>query len=183
MRVVFIPGNGGGSTREGWFPYVEDKLKKLGVGVVVAEFPDPQLARASFWLPFLEKELKVDKETVLIGYSSGAQAAMRYAEDHQIYGSVLVAPCHTDLGITEEKLSGYYDTPWKWNDIRENQNFIIQFSSTDDPFIPIEEARYVHEKLGTIYHEFADQQHFGYPLPKLEFPEIVDVLKEKLIEK
>lgn len=35
-------------------------------------------ARESIWLPFMEKELRCDEGTVIIGHSSGAAAAMRY---------------------------------------------------------------------------------------------------------
>ena len=34
-------------------------------------------ARASIWLPFMQNELKCDEETVIVGHSSGAEAAMR----------------------------------------------------------------------------------------------------------
>jgi len=36
-------------------------------------------ARESIWLPFMEKDLRCDEETVIIGHSSGAAAAMRYS--------------------------------------------------------------------------------------------------------
>lgn len=175
-----MPGNGGAKIDFGWFPYIKIGLEHLGVTVVARDFPDPELARAGYWLPFLENELKVCADTILIGHSSGAVAAMRFAEKHEVFGSVLVSACHTDLGIAEEKASGYFDSPWSWEEISRNQKFIIQFASTDDPFIPISEARYIHEKLKSDYFEFNDQQHFGYPTPKTEFPELIKVLKPYL---
>ena len=50
------------------------------------------------WLPFLENDIGVGADTVLLGHSSGAEAAMRFAEDHAVAGLVLVAACHSDLG-------------------------------------------------------------------------------------
>ena len=44
---------------------------------------------ADIWLPDLE-ELGADERTILIGHSSGAVAAMRYAESHRVLGSILV---------------------------------------------------------------------------------------------
>ncbi|MDQ3075584.1 MAG: alpha/beta hydrolase [bacterium] len=172
IKVIFIPGNGGGSTKGNWFPYVERELQKLGVQVIAAEFPDPMLARAKYWLPFL-KELGVDENTILIGHSSGAEAAMRFTEKNKIFGSVLVSPCHTDLNIEEEKISGYYDEPWDWESIKTNQQFIIQFSSINDPFIPIEEALFVSQKLGTEYYEMNN----GHFYPQEEFRELVEAIK------
>lgn len=105
---------------------------------------------------------------------------MRFAENNKIYGSVLVGACYTDLGEMSERVSGYYDHPWNWEKIKENQKWIVQFASTNDPYIPIEEARYIHKSLETEYNEFTDQGHFGGDYFKEEFPEIVEVIKSKL---
>ncbi len=105
---------------------------------------------------------------------------MRYAETHTILGSVLVGTYYTDLGKEDEKESGYFDTPWNWQAIKENQQWIIQFASTDDPYIPIEEARFIRDQLQTEYYEFADQGHFGEDKKKTEFPELVEAVKAKL---
>ncbi len=181
MKAILIPGNGGESPQDNWFPYLERELPKLGIKVINEQFPDPELARREFWVPFI-KELGADENTILIGHSSGAVAAMRYAEANKILGSILVGACHTDLGDENEKQSHYYDDPWSWEDIKKNQRWIIQFASTDDPFIPIEEARHIHEHLDSDYHEYINQGHFGHSeQPKDEFPELIEVLKKKLV--
>ncbi|OGI78162.1 hypothetical protein A3C57_00635 [Candidatus Nomurabacteria bacterium RIFCSPHIGHO2_02_FULL_33_12] len=173
IKIIFIPGNGGGDTNEGFFPYVKDNFRDKYEIISPGVYPDSLLARAKYWLPYLEK-LGADENTILIGHSSGAIAAMRYAENHKILGSVLVAGYHTDLGMIEEKLSGYFKKDWNWENIKNNQKFIIQFNSTNDSFIPIEEARFVYEKLGSDYHEL-NQGHF---YPQTEFPELVEALNK-----
>jgi predicted alpha/beta hydrolase family esterase len=182
MKVIFIPGNGGGSPNDNWFPYLKEKLEVLKVKVIASEFPDSYLARESYWIPFLKNDLKADETSILIGHSSGAIAAMRFAEANKLLGSILVGGYHTDLGIPTEKQSGYFDRPWDWNSIAQNQKWIIQFASQDDPWIPIEEARFVHKKLNTEYHEFSDQGHFGGDYKKMEFPELFEALKTKIIQ-
>ncbi len=175
-RVIFIPGNGGGDTNFEWFPYMKTELEKLGLEVISpGVYPDGELARKIHWLPFIES-LGVDQNTILLGWSSGALAAMRLAETHKICGSVLVAPCYTDLGLESEKVSGYYDTPWEWEKIKSNQKWIVQFSSITDPHISIEEARYIREKLGSDYTEI-DAGHF---YPRKEFPELVEAIQKYL---
>jgi len=180
MKVIFVPGNGGGGPNDNWFPWLKRELEVLGIEVVASEFPDNYLARESYWVPFLKNTLKVDEETVLIGHSSGAIAAMRLAETDKLLGTVLVGAYHTDLGISTEKQSGYFDRPWNWEAIKKNQKWIIQFASENDPWIPIEEARFVHQKLDTEYHEFLDQGHFGGDYRKLEFPELFAALKKRI---
>lgn len=179
-KVILIPGNGGSTPEDNWFPYLEKELSKLGLVVINKQFPDSVLARQEFWLPFI-KELGADENTILIGHSSGAIAALRFAEKNKILGTILVGAYYTDLGNESEKKSGYFKNPWDWELIKNNQSWIIQFSSTDDPFIPIEEARAVHKNLQTDYHEYHNKKHFGCGAETiLEFPELVESLKKKL---
>lgn len=180
IKAIIIPGNGGTSPENNWYPYVERELTKLNIEAVNKAFPDPMLARAEFWLPFIE-QLGADEQTILIGHSSGAIAALRFAENHPIFGSVLVSAHETDLGIASEKISGYFEKPWDWNTIRNNQKWIVQFASSDDPLIPISEARSLQKHINSEYYEYTDQKHFGYSKePKLEFPELINILKEKI---
>jgi len=85
-KVILIHGNGGGSAKEHWFPYTKRELGKLGVETIARTFPDPVYAREKYWLPFLKDELGADKNTILVGHSSGAIAAMRFAEKNKILG-------------------------------------------------------------------------------------------------
>ena len=175
VRVILIHGNGGGTAGDIWFPWLERELSALGLVVINRTFPDNVKARARFWLPFLE-ELGADEQTILIGHSSGAVAAMRYAETHRLAGSILVGVCHTDLGDADEAASGYYRDPWQWSRIREHQPWIAIFNSTDDPHIPIAEARFVAAQLKARYFEFTDRGHF---VDSCEFPEIVDIFRRE----
>lgn len=173
-------GNGGGTGKDAWYPWLKAELEKLGTVCETPDLPDPVEAKASIWLPYIQDVLKADENTILVGHSSGAIAAMRYAETHQLAGSVLVGTYYTDLGYEDEKAAGYFDTPWKWEAIKTNQPWVSVFASTDDPFIPIAEARFVRDQLATEYHEFTDQEHFGHPTPKLDFPELLAALKPHL---
>lgn len=179
LKAIFIPGNGGGTPKDSWFPYLKKELESVGVRVIDTDFPDSDLAPESSWIPFLH-ELGADESTILVGYSSGAIAAMRFAEKNKIYGSALVATYHTDLNNPWEERAGYFNRPWDWEVIKKNQNWILQFGSTDDPFVPVDEARFVHEKLDSQYQEFTDHGHFGATFPMFEFPELAKAIKEKL---
>lgn len=175
MKVILIHGNGGATASGLWFPYVKNRLEEKGFEVIAVDFPDSYLAREQYWMPFLES-LHPDNQTILIGHSSGAILAMRYAEKYQVLGSVLVSAYHTDLGIEIETISGYFNRPWNWDAIKKNQQFIIQFNSSDDDLIPIDEARFVQKQLQTNYTEFNNRSHFF----QNEFPELIEKVSEKL---
>jgi predicted alpha/beta hydrolase family esterase len=175
-NVILVHGNGGSTVEDIWFPKIKTELESVGLQVVAQTMPDNVKARDYIWLPFLQDVLGADENSIIIGHSSGAVAAMRYAETHRILGSVIVGASHTDLGIRSEKMSGYFQEPWGWEAIKANQGWIVQFASTDDPYIPIEEPRYIHAQLDTDYHEEANRGHYM----DYFFPELVTVIKEKL---
>lgn len=179
MKIMLVPGNGNADVNsEIWYPWITKELKILRFEVIAKNMPDADLARKEFWLPFIEKH--VDQNSILIGHSSGAVAALRYAETHKLNGIILVSACYTDLGDENEKISGYFNDPWYWNKIKTNVRWFIQFHSLNDPYIPVEEARFVHHRLNTEYYEYRDQGHFSSDVGKIDFPELLEALKKRI---
>lgn len=176
LKVILIHGNGGSTGNNYWFPEIKKSLEEMGVTVLNPTFPDNDMAHESIWTDYLLNKLKADENTIIIGHSSGGVLAMRVAEQHKLYGTVLFGVNYTDLGDDMEKEAGYYNRPWEWEKIRGNQNWIIQFASTDDPFIPIDEPRLIKEKLQSDYYEFNDKGHFMIE----SFPNLFPIIKKKL---
>eukprot|EP00439_Symbiodinium_sp_Y106_P052348 s4362_g7.t1 len=173
-RCVIAPGNGCSPIKEAnWYFWLAKSLngtKLLQEEVLLRDFPDPFEAKREIWLKFLKEELLVGPDTVLVGHSSGAQAAMRLAEEQIIGGLVLVAACHSDLGDAGERASGYYPPrggPWNWANIRRNTGWIVQLHSTDDPLVPVSEGRVVAEELQSKYIELSGRSHFFEPCTEL----------------
>ena len=91
-------------------------------------------------------------------------------EDHQLFGAVLVSACHTDLGDSNERKSGYYPPSggdWQWEKIRANAGSsggnIRILHSDNDPFIPLSEARHVSASLGVELQIAHGRSHFFSP--------------------
>jgi len=59
--------------------------------------------------------------------------------------------------------------------MRENTEWIVQFGSPTDPFIPVEEARFVADKLKSEYIELKDAGHFIVK----QIPEVVKIIEDK----
>lgn len=183
-KIVMVHGNGPTEdwTRpRGWQPYLLEEFEKLGIDAHGPLMPEPEFAPMDVWLPYLENEMVVDENTILIGHSSGAVAAMRYAETHKVKGLILVSGGYTDLDDETEKKSGYFDKPWNWEAIKENTEWIVQFHSKDDPYIPLTEAEFIHEKLDSEFTLFEDKGHLSAEGDGVtEVPEIVEIVKKKL---
>ncbi|XP_003476547.1 serine hydrolase RBBP9 [Cavia porcellus] len=177
-KAVIVPGNGGGDVAtHGWYGWAKRALEQIpGFQCLAKNMPDPITARESIWLPFMETELQCDEKTIIIGHSSGAIAAMRYAETHCVYAIVLVSAYTSDLGDENERASGYFSRPWQWEKIKANCTHIVQFGSTDDPFLPWKEQQEVADKLGAKLYKFTDRGHFQ----NTEFHELISVVKSML---
>ena len=65
---------------------------------------------------------------------------------------MLVAAYTSDLGDATERESGYFNRPWRWDAIKANAGFIVQFASADDPFLPWREQQQVADALGADLH-------------------------------
>lgn len=159
-RFVFIHGNQTTSWENPWTIWLKMKLEGLGFETHFTTMPDPHTARRGIWLPYLQDEVKAGGSDVLIGWSSGAVAAMRYAEDHKILGSILISPSYTDLGDDLEKQSGYFDDSWNWKAIKQNQKKIALVYGDDDPYIPQSEFAYIALHLGLEKIKIPGAGHF-----------------------
>jgi predicted alpha/beta hydrolase family esterase len=178
QRFIFIHGNGTMHWSFGFAPWLKEQLEDAGYQTFFETMPDSILARSEYWLPFLENHVKAGKDDVLIGMSSGAVAAMRYAEKHTIKGSILISPCYTDLGDDMEKQSGYYDTPWDWQAIKNNQQHIALFWGDNDPFIPQAEFGYIAEQLHPAAFKIPKAGHF---IERTSMPEVLEYIEKTYI--
>jgi len=150
------------------------ELKKRNHHCVCVNWPDPFKCHISTWKKFIIEDLRCDKNTVLIGHSTGALLAMRLLEMKiPLLGVILVSAAHTDLGDEGERISGYFDEPWDWSAVRENHEqvqFVHQFHSVDDHLIPVSEARFVAAQLKSpkhVYEELRGYSHFFTPFDAL----------------
>jgi predicted alpha/beta hydrolase family esterase len=70
------------------------------VQVAMEDMPDPYEAKESIWLPFMRDVLKADESSIIVGHSSGAEAAMRYAEVGSPMRAAGAALTQQPLGVT-----------------------------------------------------------------------------------
>jgi predicted alpha/beta hydrolase family esterase len=174
-RFVFVHGNQTTHWSGAWAGWLKAELDKLDFETFFETMPDSIIARSEYWLPFLKDHVRVGENDVIIGWSSGAVAAMRYVEDNKIHGSILVSPCYTDLGDDFEKQSGYYDTPWQWDNIKSNQQKIALFWGDDDPYIPQDEFEFIAKQLNPVQMKITSGKHF---IDQSEFPQLLQYIKE-----
>lgn len=178
-RIIIIPGNGGSHIEtDNWYAWVRDGLAEEGFVVTATDMPDPVDAHRDIWLPYIENVLKADGNTIVIGHSSGAVAALRYLEKHRLAGAILVGCNYTDLGDAGERAAGWYSDEWQWDKIKANAGWIVQFHSDTDPFIPLAEPQFIQKKLGSDLRVLPGRGHFmtDHNPVNNTFPEIIELL-------
>ena len=178
-RFVFVHGNQTTHWSLAWGQWLKAELDKAGCATFFETMPDSIIARAEYWLPFLKEHVKVGEKDVIIGWSSGAVAAMRYADENKILGSVLVSPCYTTLGDALEKQSGYYDKPWQWEKIKAHQDRIALIWGDDDPYIPQSEFEVIADHLQPTQIKIPGGKHF---IEQQDFPELLQYIKRVYLD-
>ena len=175
--VIICPGNGCYDIRSSnWYGELFNELSNKGISCVCENFPDPLHARRELWVPHMrslaEQHGKPSSNVVLVGHSSGAQAALRYAELYPLHACVLVSATYSDLGIAHERASGYYPqrsqesdeeiNPYDFTRMKMNCRQWHQFHSDDDPFIPVYEAQKIRNGLGLTdnFYLLSGRSHF-----------------------
>lgn len=176
QRIIFIHGNETEHWSQSWAGWLKTQLDTAGYETFFETMPDSILARQEFWLRFLQDHVKAGENDVIVGWSSGAVAAMRYAETHRIKGSILVAPCYTNLNSESERQSGYFDAPWDWQSIKANQGHVTLVHGDADPYIPQQEFEHIAQQLNTTVIKLHDDNHF---ISKDSFPELLDAITKQ----
>lgn len=173
-RFVYMHGNGTTHWSASFAPQLKRQLEENNQDTFFETMPDSVEARAEYWLPFLDRIAHVEPDDVIIGWSSGAVAGLRYAETHKLKGLVLIGAHYTHLDDDREKASGYFDTPWDWEAIRNNVGTIILYHGDDDPYIPYDDFLYIADMTRADRHEIAGGGHFEHTE---EIPGLINVIK------
>ncbi|MDE1462518.1 alpha/beta hydrolase [Spartinivicinus poritis] len=179
-RAIFIHGNRGANADFGCFPYIDNLIRAFGIEIIRVNFPDPIRGRMKYWMPFLES-LQPNENTLIVGHSSGTSAALRYAETNKIYGSLLISAQSDDCGLEFERFSGFYESPFNWQQIKNNQNWIVQVHSSDDPYIPVTSATNLSNQLSSTLILTNQHGHFTeFDFATDSIPRLQEILTDKL---
>ncbi|KAJ3069887.1 putative hydrolase rbbp9 [Podochytrium sp. JEL0797] len=95
----------------------------------------PESGRRHQLLPHIRDNC--DSESVLVGHSSGAAAALRFAVANKLRGLVLVAAYDDAMGDDCEQYSGDFHGPFDWQKIQDNcgsieVSYITHFERDDE---------------------------------------------------
>ncbi|MBU0671209.1 MAG: alpha/beta hydrolase [Patescibacteria group bacterium] len=181
MSNIFIIHGVGGDPQENWFPWLKAELEKEGNNVFIPHFPTQESGMLeAWWKVFNEYKDQIDENTIFIGHSLGAPFILNVLEKYPAKAAYLVAGF---VGPQDNQFYKYTkeiaDRDFDWNKINDNcSNFYI-FQSDNDPYIPMEKAEELKEKLDTEYILIKNAGHFNEKAGHKEFPELCTHIKSQ----
>lgn len=149
MQTVFIFHGVGGSPEENWFPWLKKELEKRDFNVIIPQFPTPEGQTLENWLKVLKKYHKnINENTILIGHSLGVPFALNVIERNKIGAAYLVAGFYGKAeNDFDPGMATFAQREFDWGKIHQNCKKFHVYHSDNDPYIKLEKAEQLAEKL------------------------------------
>jgi predicted alpha/beta hydrolase family esterase len=154
-----------GNSQINWFPWLKEQLEAAGYKVWCPDLPNADQPDLDIYIPFIlsNNEWNFDSESIIVGHSSGAVAALglleRLPESSKIKATYLVGAFKNDLGW--ESLKKLYKKPFNFAKIRTKSAHFTFIHSDNDPYCPLVHAEYLSQKIGGELIVKPGQKHFG----------------------
>lgn len=183
MKNALILHGTEGNSQENWIPWLKQELEKHKYVVWAPDLPEankPNIDRYNSHI-FANKNWKFNKNSILIGHSSGAVA---------ILGLLEVLPANTRVNICYlvgsfinnlnwDALSDLFVKPFDFDSIKSKANRFIFIHSDNDPYCPLDHAKYLSEKLNGELIILPGQQHFSVSTAGekyRQFPQLLEAI-------
>lgn len=166
------------SSNKHWFPWLQKELAVRDEISQALEMPKPYFPIYKDYCEVFE-QMKISKETTLIGHSCGAGFLLRYLSEHSNVKPkqvILVAPWIDTGNYLRDQGGTFFD--FEMDRELGNRTRIHVFISSDDDRPMLNTVNKIKVEISNInYHEFTDKGHFTKTdLGTEKFPELLEVI-------
>ncbi len=180
-RTAFIFHGTGSNPGQHWFRWLKEELEERGFEVFVPEFPTMDGQSLENWLEvFEEYEDEINEDSIMIGHSTGAVFVLDLLDikDFEIEAAFLVAGFVGPLGLEKfDPLNeSFAERDFNWENIRESCGEFYIFHSDNDPYVSLEKAEELEEKLDAELEVIEGGKHLNQDAGYEEFPELLDTV-------
>jgi predicted alpha/beta hydrolase family esterase/HD superfamily phosphohydrolase YqeK len=182
MKKAVILHGTSATPESNWFSWLADELKKQGYAVWLPQLPDADIPNIHTYNNFLlnNTDFVIDADTILIGHSSGAVEILSLLQNlptGSTIGDVYLVSAFTD-NLGWDVLYGMFLEPYNYEVIKEKARSFTLFHSDNDPYVPLEHAQFIAEKLDATLLVKPGKGHFNVEnSPKYkEFPELLEII-------
>lgn len=185
MKNALILHGTGNNSRGNWFPWLKMELEKQGYEVWSPDLPGADKPNIKRYNDFIlgNNRWVFNEKSVLIGHSSGAVAVLgllqHLPKDTVVDTCVLVSSFKDNLGSKD--FDGLFEEPFDFEEIKKHAKRFIFIHSDNDPYCPLDHAKYLSKKLGGKLIIKKGQGHFNLEKGKeyRQFPFILKLLESK----
>lgn len=180
MKNATILHGTGSHPNSFWHPWLKENLENLGYEVWLPQLPNTEHPTLKEQLLFVLNNGKFDKETVLVGHSSGCPLILSILENIniKINKSILIAGFTNPLSKDPEPM---VQSTYNWNKIKNNCSKFIFINSDNDPWgCNDQQGRIMFDKLGGIQIIRHGDGHMGsdtFNQPYKNFPLLLGLIK------
>lgn len=169
MKNVLILHGEKGNSKGNWFPWLKKELEQKEYAVWVPDLPDAEKPNLATWKEhiFARKDWELNKESIIIGHSSGATFMLGLLEslpkNVRIEKAILVSPYieleeRTDLLKYKNDLLKVFD----WKKIQHScRRFYFIVSDNDPYFYGADQGQILQDRLGGEVVTLAAEGHFN----------------------
>ncbi len=176
MRNALILHGTAANPHSNWFDWLKQQLEGSGYKVWVPQLPNADKPDMQTYRKFIfASDWEFNEESLIIGHSSGAVAVLSILEEMPtipIDTAVMVGVYRPELA--SYSVGGAIDT----DKVKGKAKRFVFVHSDNDPYCPLDHAKYFAENLGGELKVILGQDHFSYELnPKHDkLPELIEVL-------
>jgi predicted alpha/beta hydrolase family esterase len=166
-----------------WFMWLKGKLIGRGSEVWLPQLPNSDKPNTTTYNRFLlaNKNFVIDSNTILVGHSSGAVEILslleHLPENTVIKAAVFVSAFKDDLKW--DALVGLFQNPFDFETIKARCDKFIFIHSNNDPYVPLEHAKYLSNTLNGELIIIDDQGHFNTEASPdyKQFPRLLEIIE------
>lgn len=185
MTKIFIIHGTLGNPQENWFPWLKQKLEELNQEVIAPEFPTPSNQSLENWNKiFSEYENQIDEDTIFVGHSLAPAFLLSVLEriNITIKGSFFVSGFLKLLGIEpfDSLNKSFLNKTFNWQKIKQNCNQFFIYHSDNDPYVPLECANELANRLNVKPQIIRNAGHFNQKAGYIQFEKLFNDIKSLL---
>ncbi len=183
MKNVLILHGTSSNSYGNWFPWLKTELEKKRYKVWAPDLPKadtPNIKRYNKYI-LSNKDWELDKDSILVGHSSGAVAILgllqNLDESVKVDTCILVGSFKDNLGW--DCLDGLFEEEFDFEKIKKRAKKFIFIHSDNDPYCPLDHAEYLAEKLDGELIVKKGQKHFSvgtFGETYREFPLVLELI-------
>lgn len=184
MKNAFIVHGVYGSPNENWFPWISKKLEALGWEVFVPQFPTPEGHNLQNWLKVWKKyQAFLNENSIVVGHSMGATFLLSVLENREtpVKATFFIAGFAEFLEGDDEinKLNkSFIQKDFNWEKIRKNGGKFFVFQSDNDPYVSLDKAKKLADKLDTEIILVKNAGHFNKKAGYTQFNLLLSKIKQ-----